>query len=217
MGLLAIPDDLATTQAQPASPTRMPMTPSSPDFVFSDEVDGVVAVKHGHEILYVSLYWRARYAVNFLARVHHITPTFDRIAVVQQQTEFTPSGMTYKRPDWTNMAFGNGGVRYDDNTPSAHAGEILPIAKIPDFIAKFDPGTENLYAGRGDFYVLRYGQYVIAMNMTKDRSFKLPWPTPTTRITAFTELVSGQKFRPGTMTVKPMSTIVQIIPPEPTP
>ena len=66
------------------------MTPGQPDFVFSDEEDGVVAVKNGDEIFYASLYWRARNAVNFLARVHFTTPTMDRIAVVREDAQFTP-------------------------------------------------------------------------------------------------------------------------------
>jgi hypothetical protein len=34
--------------------------------IIHDEDAGVVAIKHGQEILYVSLYWRAGFAVNFL-------------------------------------------------------------------------------------------------------------------------------------------------------
>jgi len=34
----------------------------------------VVALKHGDDILYASLYWRARSAINHLARVHYIMP-----------------------------------------------------------------------------------------------------------------------------------------------
>ena len=68
------------------------MTPGQPDFVWGDEEDGVLAIKHGDEILYVSLYWRARNAINFLARVHYITPRVDHIAVVRGRRQFEPSG-----------------------------------------------------------------------------------------------------------------------------
>ena len=77
-GLLEVPDGYATVKAQPPSPHRLPMSRGGGDYVFSDEEDGVLAVKRGDEILYVSLYWRARYGVNHLARVHSISPTFER-------------------------------------------------------------------------------------------------------------------------------------------
>src|ERR1035441_6500865 len=99
-GLLEVPDDYEFIKAQPPQTKRLPMSPGQPDFVFSDEVDGVVAVKNGGEILYASLYWRARNAVNFLARVHFTTPTVDRIAIVREEAEFEPSGQFYTRPDW---------------------------------------------------------------------------------------------------------------------
>jgi hypothetical protein len=174
-GLLAVPGNLETIRGQKLVKHSLPMSWDQPDFVFSDEEDGVVAIKNGREILYASLYWRARNAVNFLGRVHHLTPAFDRIATVQEDIQFTPSGMDYKRPDWTNFGFANGGPRYPSNYVSAHAGEILPIAKIPDGVS-FKPGQENLFAGRGDFYQLRYGPYLIAMNMSTDETFELKAP-----------------------------------------
>ncbi|MBC7856058.1 MAG: hypothetical protein IAF94_21725, partial [Pirellulaceae bacterium] len=90
-----------------------------PDFVFSDEEDGVVAIKNGKEIFYASLYWRARYAINNLARVHAITPTYDRIATVHIDEKFDSSGMFYSRRDWTN--FGFGGVRHPYSRGAAGA------------------------------------------------------------------------------------------------
>jgi hypothetical protein len=193
-GLLDIPDAYETLKAQPASSHRLPM--AGPDFVFSDEEDGVVAIKNGNEILYVSLYWRARNAINFLARVHYVTPRFDRIAVVRQETVFEPSGEFYTRPDWINMGFGNGGVKYPGNLHSAHAGEKLPIAKVPDGIA-FKPGAENVYAGKGEFYTLRYGPYLIDMNTTKNKTFELRAPE------GAKELTTGH-----TGNVGPRSTVV---------
>ena len=73
-GLLGVPDQYDLLKSQPASAYRLPMVPSQPNFVFSDEEDGVVAIKNDDDILYASLYWRARNAINFLARVHYITP-----------------------------------------------------------------------------------------------------------------------------------------------
>lgn len=203
-GLLAIPDHLEIVLARPASPQRLPMSPGQPDFVFSDEEDGVIAVKNGDEILYASLYWRARHALNSLARVHYLTPRIDRIATVYQQVEFTPSGMEYTRPDWTNFGFANGGHRYPKEFISAHTGEKLPIARIPEGIA-FKPGLENIHAGRGDFYRLDYGPYRIAMNMSADQTFDYQAPA-TGKIR---NLSNGKDVKPGTTAkLAPRSTIV---------
>ncbi|HEU5397102.1 MAG TPA: hypothetical protein VFV81_08035, partial [Verrucomicrobiae bacterium] len=205
-GLLAVPDQYALLKSQPESDVRLPMSPGQPDFVFSDEEDGVVAIKNGNDILYASLYWRARTAVNFLARVHYLTPQFERLAEVYQQVEFQPSGMTYVRPDWVNWDFGNGGPRYPVELHSAEAGEKLPIARIPEGI-KFRPGDESVYAGKGDFYTLRYGDYLIGMNLTKNRSFALKLPEAVKANPL--ELVSRKEFSPGqTVTVGPKSTVV---------
>lgn len=203
-GLLPVPEQLEAVLSQPPSPHRLPMSWDQPDFVFSDEEDGVIAVKHGKEILYASLYWRARHAVNFLARVHYLTPGIDRIATVAEEIEFTPSGMEYSRPDWTNFGFANGGHRYPKEFVSAHAGEKLPIAKIPEGVP-FKPGQENIHAGRGDFYRLNYGPYRIAMNMSADKTFEFTAPA-TGKIR---NLVTGKEVTPGaTAKLAPRTTLV---------
>ncbi len=208
-GLLRLPDQYALLTAQAPSPKRLPMSPGQPDFVFADEEDGVVAIHRGDEILYISLYWRARYAINNLARVHAIGPRYDRIAIVRQETEFDPSGLTYTRPDWINMGFANGGMRYPGGMHSAMAGEKLPIAKIPEGL-KFKPGDENIHAGRGSFYTLSYGRYLIGMNCSKDKTYDLKSPASATGLrTDALELISGKRVSPATpLRVPPRSTIV---------
>lgn len=205
-GLLGTPDQFELLQAQPPSSARLPMSTGQPDFVFSDEEDGVVAVKHGQDIFYASLYWRSRYAINSLARVHYVLPQFDRIAVVQENVNFKPSGMTYIRPDWINMGFGGGGVRYPAELHSALAGEKLPIAQIPS-TEKFRPGDENPNAGRGSFYTLCYGPYLIGMNMARDRSFELHVPPERG---SWTNLSSAaQAVQEGrTISIAPRTTVV---------
>lgn len=204
-GLLEVPDDYDLIKAQPPRAARLPMTPGQPDFVFSDEEDGVVAVKHGDDIFYASLYWRARNAVNFLARVHFTTPTVDRIAVVLEDTQFTPSGQFYPRPDWINFGFANGGPRYPGDLHSAEAGEQLPIAKVPVGV-KFKPGDESAYAGKGDFYTLRYGNYLLGMNLTTDKTFALKTPADGAEAK---ELVSGKTVKLNApLNVGPRSTVV---------
>lgn len=204
-GLLATPAEAEAIRALPPSPHRLPMSEGQADLVFADTENGVLAVKDGDTILYVSLYWRARHAVNFLARVHHITPRFDRIAVVRQETEFEPSGMTYERPDWTDFGFAHGGHRYPGEFHSAHAGEALPIARIPEGVA-FRPGDESVYAGRGSFYTLTYGPYLIGMNCTRDRTF--PLRPPDGAPAKARDLASGRRVRLDQAVVVPPDTTV---------
>ena len=204
-GLMGLPERYEAIKAQATVGHRLPMSWDQPDFVFSDEEDGVVAIKNGKEILYASLYWRARHAVNFLARVHYLTPEIDRIATVKQEIRFTSSGMEYTRPDWTNFGFANGGHRYPASYVSAHTGEKLPIARIPEGIP-FKPGQENVHAGKGDFYQLRYGSYLIAMNASATESFDFTVPADSGRIR---NLVTGKDAVPGgTAKVAPASTVV---------
>ncbi|HYO10749.1 MAG TPA: hypothetical protein VER17_17425 [Tepidisphaeraceae bacterium] len=205
IGRLHTPDQLELIKAQPPSGSRLPMTWDQPDFVFSDEEDGVVALKNGQEIFYASLYWRARYGINGLARVHHMTPRFDRTAIVRQETQFDPSGKTYTRANWTNFGFGNGGIKYPGDFRSAHAGEVLPIARAPRGI-ELKPGDESAYAGKGTFYTLRYGPYLIGMNCTADRTFELTVPAD---FKPAKELVSGQASSSSApRKVGPRSTVV---------
>jgi len=173
-GLLTIPDEVALVEALAVSAGRFPMEGPA-TFVFADPEDGVVAIRDGEVILYASLYWRARPAVNRLARVHLVSPRSEQVATVYETVQFEPSGMTYQRKDWTNWGFANGGFRYPDGVHSAHAGEVLPIAKIPEGIT-FKAGDENPAAGKCDLYALSFGGYFIAMNTTANRELEVAVP-----------------------------------------
>jgi hypothetical protein len=106
--LLSVPENYEKIKALPPMGVRLPMTKGQPDFVFADTTDGVIALKNGDDILYVSLYWRARSAINNLARVHYLTPVMERDATVHIETRFNDSGEVYTIPDWTNMGFARG-------------------------------------------------------------------------------------------------------------
>ncbi len=188
-GMLNLDRDEAFLQRLPPSGVRLPMSDDQPNFTWADEDDGVLALKHGDKRLYVSLYWRARYSINYLARVHSITPTMDRIAVVHEDEQFNPSGQFWTRPDWVDAEYANGGVPYPGDLHSALTGEQLPIAKSPPS-APFHPGEESPYAGRASFYQLRYGPYLIGMNASDDRTFSLALPPGAD---SALDLVSGTK------------------------
>ncbi|MFT3845696.1 MAG: hypothetical protein QM725_11630 [Lacibacter sp.] len=203
-GLLPVPDQYEIVKKQKPVDYKLPMSWDQPDFVFSDEEDAVIAIKNGREIVYASLYWRARNAVNNLARVHTVTPAYDRIATVFIDEKFDSSGLFYTIPDNTNFQFGNGGVKYPDGLHYALAGEKLPIAKIPEGIP-YKAGQEHPLAGRADYYQLIYGNYFIAMNASLSKEFEVVIPD---RFVASENLVTKEKLNNKVMIVKPQSTIV---------
>jgi hypothetical protein len=202
--LLFIPDEYELVKSQKSESTRLPMTKGAPDFVFADEEDGVVAVKNGDEILYASLYWRARVGVNHLAKVHYITPTMDRIANIYIESQFESSGMEVTRQNWPNFGFSPQRNWYTD-IESVHTGEKLPVAKIPEGV-KYKQGQENVYAGRAQFYLMRYGKYLVAMNSSKDKTFDVNLPENATDLTN-----SKMNVLKGIYELKPMTTVVYYI------
>lgn len=213
-GLLRAPEALEFISKEPASPHRLPMSRGSADYVFTDEENGVVALKHGDEILYASLYWRARHAVNFLAAVHHLTPTIERQAIVREEIRYTPSGHIYRRPGTVVFGFGNGGahLKYPAGSfpLSAHAGDELPIAASPPGVP-FKPGAESVHAGKGDFYLLRYGDYLIAMNTTggREQNFEVPAEFAAARDLVRPEAAPGGA---GPRAVAPRGTVILRLP-----
>jgi len=202
--LLHIPDEYELIIKQPQSDFKMPMAPRGPDFVFSDEEDGVVAIKNSDEILYVSLYWRARFGVNNLAKVHYTTPIIDRVANVHIKTIIDDSGMRYERPNWVNLAFW-GTHEWYEGVESAHTGEELLIARIPEGV-QFKPGDENIYAGKALFYQLDYGKYIIGMNSSPNQTFELKIHPESRKVKNLTN--NSEMVKTDHVKVHPMSTVV---------
>jgi hypothetical protein len=179
--------DWPAFQALPQSPRRLPAQWNGPDFVFTDETSGVVALKHGQELLYASLYFRARQAVNDIARIHHLTPTTQRSASVREHSIVTASG-TYPVPDWICWDYaiddpsavgvipGGGFPPPGPALTQALHGENWPIARLsPDVkspsagVNEF--GVESVLVGKAPYYQCAYGRYLIAMNTTDDQTF----------------------------------------------
>jgi len=203
-GLLPVPDQYVTIMANRNKKYRLPMSEQSQDFVFSDEQDGVIAVKNGPDRLYVSLYWRARNAINNLARVHLICPHYDQIATVYINEKFDSSGLFFKVPSYTNLGFGNGGLKYPDGLHAARSGEQQPIAKIPAEIP-YRQGQEHHLAGRADLYEMQYGQYYIALNASKNKTFEILVPDGFRKAKVLSHTYSAMEAK---LMLKPNSTIV---------
>jgi hypothetical protein len=72
----------------------------------------------------------------------------------------------------------------------------------------YEPGQESPFAGRGSFYQLHYGNYLIGMNCTKDKTYELNIPT-VAKGTSAPDLISGQTLAlQDKVNVPPQSTVV---------
>ncbi|MFG3288068.1 Tat pathway signal sequence domain protein [Streptomyces sp. NPDC048179] len=176
-------------QALPSRPARIPTDWDRPDFVFTDEENGCLAVKNGRELLFASLYWRARQGVNDYARIHHLTPTDQRSATIRQRSAGTTDD-TFTVRDWILWDYaindpGAGGIPPGgfpppgDTLHQALAGDVYHLAPVPADVpdpalgVHFD-GVETMLVGHAPFYLCEYGDYLIAMNTSTDRTFTLP-------------------------------------------
>ncbi|MET8982805.1 Tat pathway signal protein [Streptomyces sp. NPDC004539] len=214
LNLLSTADDYAYITGADGSGRRLPMTQGTPGLVFTDEENGLVAVKHGDEILYASLYWRARWGVNRLARIHHITAAgIERSATVWQDVKYVPDGRAHTEPDWVNWEFTVGDLNIPDGgfdppgdvLHQAFAGQVLPLAKAPADAPERAVGEESPFAGRASFYRCAYGPYLIAMNTTGDRTYTCDLKG----FGAARNLVTGAAVRgDACLTVAPGTTLV---------
>ena len=183
--------------------------PESTPSLFSDVQNGVLVLQNGDERLYMSLYWRARLGVNRLGKAHYIGKNWQQFVVLREDVEFDPSGETFVRRNWTTADHhnGHGHIHYPVRTDSIHAGEELPVARIPDWDKEFRLGEENGNAGRAEFYNVRFGQYLIAVNASNEKSFELDLTREQGK--SFIWFESGAPAS-GKITVAPNSTVIII-------
>ncbi|WP_326671379.1 Tat pathway signal sequence domain protein [Streptomyces canus] len=181
--------DLPEFQSLPARPGRIPTAWGRPDFVLTDEENGCVAVKNGEELLFASLYFRSRQGVNNYARVHHVTPVDQRSATVRERSAGT-TDQTFTARDWVlwDYAINDPGASHippggfpppGDTLHQALEGDVYHLAPVPDDVpdptlgVHFD-GVETMLVGRAPFYLCEYGDYLIAMNTSTDKTVTLP-------------------------------------------
>ena len=172
----------------PKSDFLLPMGDDRPDFAWADEGIGAVAFKHGKRRCWMALGWRGA-GINNIARVHFTEPEVDRIANVRIETEFTPSGGTITRPGERPGRFVEPGRKLVTD------GDVMPLASGP-------------LGGAGDFHAVRYGDYLVGMNRSEDRMFRLAIPHDLASVRR-TDLVSGRTYRPARWhRVGPGATVV---------
>lgn len=171
-GALDAWQDYNTIKNVPDNGLRLPMTDGQPDFVWADEVSGIVAVKRGNERLWVAPYWQAKAGtgVNAVGRFDFSTTNYDHYGVLETAAQFDFSGSFYVRPNLMDKPENNHYVP-PDNPVNAYAGERVPLASIPAGVLDDGP-----FRGKCNFYAFRYGNYLIGMNATGDPDFELKLP-----------------------------------------
>jgi hypothetical protein len=189
LGMMRNLDEYATVKTLPKSAFRLPMTDGQPDFVFSDEEDAVLAVKHGQQRLFVNFYYRQEFGVSGMARLLDVTPAIMRIATVKAQFDVVSSGQEWTRPDVIDFERSGGFPPPGEQIHQAWRGEKLPIAKRPDDAFKPSYGSWGPFVGKAAFYWLRYGDYLFGVNTTETNTYTLPVPAGCTRAP---DLVSGK-------------------------
>jgi hypothetical protein len=206
LGMMRNIDDYATVKTLPKSSFRLPMTDGQPDFVFSDEENAVMAIKHGQQRLFLSFYFRQEFGVSGVVRILDITPTMMRIASVKSQFEVISSGQEWTRPDIIDFERSGGFSPPGNKIHQAWQGEKLPIAKRPDDAAEPKYGTWGPFVGKAAFYWLRYGDYLIGINTTQTNTYSLPAPSGFTQAP---DLVSGKTMELNKeIKVGPLTTVV---------
>lgn len=170
--------DYTSVKNATGSSAKIPMTSGQADFVWTDEENGIAAIKHGDDRLWISAYWQANAGINSLARFHYSTSTYDQYGVMETSPQFRNSGSYAVRSATVDN---NVQSSLPDNPVHAYSGEILPIAiseLMPDATIK----------GKADFYSFRFGKYLFGMNMSATQPAKLRLPHATQNAT---ELISG--------------------------
>lgn len=206
VGMMRNIDEYATVKSLPKSAFRLPMTDGQPDFVFSDEQDAVLALKHGSQRLFMNFYFRQEFGVSGVVRILDLTPTVMRIATVKSQFEVVPSGKQYTRPDIIDFERIGGFPPPGQKIHQALQGEVLPIAKRPDDATQPAYGTWGPFVGKAAFYSLRYGDYLIGINTTETNTYTLPIPPGYNQAP---DLVSGKTVDlTKDIKVGPLTTVV---------
>jgi len=192
--------DYNTVLNAPDSGVRLPMTAGQPDFAWADEDDGLVAIKHNGERLWLSTYWEAGNGtgVNGLGRFHDSTTNFDRYGVLETSPQASFGGSFYVRPNLVDLPYKTVYLP-PDNPTNAYTGERLPLAANGPLATDDQP-----FCGKAWFWACRYGNYLIGINRSPSQSFQLRTPAD---FTSATNLINGQNLT-GPVLVAPQSTVV---------
>ncbi|WP_159886894.1 cohesin domain-containing protein [Paenibacillus puerhi] len=141
---------------------------------FYDIEDSIVYFRDKDSVYLLAFEYKSDSGLNGVSRMHAVSSDYDRIAMVDHEVQYTPSGFwNFGAPD-TTVAYN---TTYDpvtgmpDGSTNMNQGEIYPVAAwhgYDDRIALTPYKAGSPYGGYGEFYSVQYGPYIIAMNTTRD-------------------------------------------------
>lgn len=188
-------EDYYTVKNATASTAKLPMTSGQPDFVWADEENAIVALKHGDDRLWITSYWQANNGINAVARFHYSTPTYDQYGVMETTPQFRNSGTYNVRSSKVDNNVQN---YLPDNPVHAYAGELLPISVSESM-------SNTAILGKADYYSFRFGKYLFGINMSATQTGVLRMPKS---FQTATELISGTTVTDTVLTVDSRTTRV---------
>ncbi len=202
-------EDYEKVKGLPPSDYRLPMTDGQPDFVYSDEENGIVVVKHGDTRIFANFYWRAVYGVNGLARLLEVDSVNTKVATVQTEFKIENVAGTYKRPNAIHMMNSSPTSRVPPPPVPTQAweGHEIPIAAFPADAVGLKAGNWGPFVGKASYYQLRYGKYLFAINTTEDKIYTVAVPSnaPANAV----DLVTGNSVKAGQeLSLRPLTTAV---------
>ncbi|MGN0854122.1 MAG: hypothetical protein ACI4R9_01230 [Kiritimatiellia bacterium] len=175
------------------------------DFVWCDSENAVVAAKYGEEVLYVNAYYRARGAINNLARIHFVRPDSEFAATVWCDEEFQPDGdrteyvHNYFQYGWQGKLYD--GYRQPDPDGTDAYSTALGIAWPPQNVRGGMTEPVARRGGRADFYHVNWGPYEVCINddpAAKSRDYTLPKGSG-----VYLDVATKERVRPGTTVMIP--------------
>lgn len=206
LGMMRNIDEYAALKKLPGSSFRLPMSEGRPDFIFSDEENAVLAMKHRGMRLFLNFYYRQEFGVSGVVRFLDVGANVMRLGTLQAHCGVNASGATWTRPDVIDFQRSGGFKPPGEDLHQAWRGEKLPVAKLPEGATLPQAGKWGPFVGKASFYSLRYGDYLFGINTTENEIHVLP--VANERGEAL-DLVSGRPVNlREPVKVGPLSTVV---------
>ena len=180
----------------------MPSTPGQPDYVFGDEMDGIVAIQHGTDHIFVNFH--GEYSLSKPGMAHIITATENKtINFVPEVMKYTPSGHTETMP----MHYWSGAhqIAYPDDPIEADGGTVYDIP------AYDKAGHYNSGRGLCQYYQNVFDKYLVAQNCSETDSYALDVTDGLNGLKAVNVATGESVVISSSITLKPQTTLVLFI------
>jgi fibronectin type 3 domain-containing protein len=189
------------------------------DSSFYDIEDSIVYFRDEDTVYLLGFEYKSDSGLNGVSRIHAVSSDYDRIAMLNHEVQYTPSGYwNYGTPD-TTVAY-NGAfdpvTGMPDGSTSTDMGTVFPVASLngyDDQIALTPTKAGSPFGGYGEFYSVQYAKYVIAMNTTRTayqnaKNYEITLPSGYHKSTIYDKMSHQQlPVVQGKVTVPPFTAV----------